>query len=54
MLLSVWFWNDPRPSFAEVTLPLLRSHAPAGAQPFVALLVDDAHALQRGYLVITP
>ena len=45
VLVTVWFWNDPRPSFAEVTLPPLRSHAPAGAQPFVALLVDDAHAL---------
>ena len=36
----------PQPSFAELTLPLLRAAAPAGYQPFVALLVDDAHALR--------
>ena len=50
VLVTVWFWNDPRPSFAEVTLPPLRSHAPAGGQPFVALLVDDAHALRAARL----
>lgn len=66
ILVTVWFWNDPSPSFAEVTLPVLRAHAPhalrfsrlqrkgvAGgrsAQPFIALLVDDAHALRASRL----
>ena len=25
VLVTVWFWNDPRPSFAEATLPTLRA-----------------------------
>ena len=24
VLVSVWFWHDPAPSFAEVVLPMLR------------------------------
>ena len=32
VLLTVWFWNDPAPSFAEIFLPAFRAHAPAGRQ----------------------
>ena len=46
VLVTVWFWNDPRPSFAEATLPTLRAHAPPRRQPYVAAMVDDAHALR--------
>jgi len=45
VLVGVWFWNDPQPAFAELAVPLIRAHA-AGDQPFVGLLVDDAHALR--------
>ena len=57
VMVTVWFWNDPEPSFAEIALPVLRGWAPpvhpaAGrpSQPFVALLVDDAHALRAARL----
>ena len=44
VLIGVWFWNDPLPAFAELTLPLFRAHSPNHRQPYVALIVDDAHA----------
>ena len=44
VLIGVWFWNDPLPAFAELTLPLFRAHAPNHRQPYVGLIVDDAHA----------
>jgi len=50
VLLSVWFWSDPAPCFAELVLPVLRSRSPPEQQPFVALLVDDAHALRASRL----
>ena len=28
LLVTVWFWNDPLPSFAELTLPVFRAHTP--------------------------
>ncbi len=46
VLIGVWFWNDPAPAFAELTLPLLRAHAPSHRQPYVGLIVDDAHAVR--------
>lgn len=46
VLMSVWFWNEPQPAFAEIVLPLLRQHAPKEREPYVGLLVDDAHALR--------
>lgn len=50
VLLSVWFWNEPDPAFAEIALPLLRAHTPAQRAPFVGLLIDDAHALRAARL----
>ena len=51
ILISVWFWNEPSPSFAELTLPLLRAHAPRERpRPFIGLLVDDAHAVRASRL----
>ena len=52
VLVSVWFWNEPQPAFAEIALPLLRSYAPANRRPYVGLLVDDAHALRAGRLAV--
>ena len=46
VLVTLWFWNDPQPSFAELTLPTLRSHSPPALQPHVVLLVDDAHSVR--------
>ena len=44
VLVGLWFWYDPQPSFAELLLPVLRAHADGGGGPLVALLSDDAHA----------
>ena len=46
VIIFLWFWYDPQPSVAELVLPLIRSHAPPGKQPFVALLSDDAHSVR--------
>jgi len=46
VIIFLWFWYDPQPSVAELVLPLIRAHAPADKQPFVALLCDDAHAIR--------
>lgn len=40
---TLWFWRDPMPSAAELLLPTLALHAPAGRRPFLAVLSDDAH-----------
>jgi hypothetical protein len=50
VLITVWFWNDPSPAFAELALPYFRAHGPTHRQPYVALLVDDAHALRASRL----
>ena len=31
VLVGLWFWYDPQPSFAEILLPLLRAHSAATA-----------------------
>ena len=47
VLLSVWFWNEPASAFAEIVLPLLRQYnSPSHQQPYVGLLIDDAHAIR--------
>lgn len=50
VIIFLWFWYDPQPSVAELVLPLIRAHAPADKQPFVALLCDDAHAIRYSSL----
>ena len=44
VLCPLWFWRDPMASAAELLLPTLALHAPAGRRPFVAVLSDDAHS----------
>ena len=50
VVVFLWFWYDPQPSAAELVLPLVRAHAPADKQPFIALLSDDAHAIRASRL----
>jgi hypothetical protein len=50
VIVFLWFWYDPQPSVAELVLPLVRAHAPADRQPFVALLSDDAHSIRSSRL----
>ena len=50
VIIFLWFWYDPQPSVAELVLPMVRAHSPAGKQPFVALLSDDAHAIRSSRL----
>ena len=52
VLCSVWFWNEPSPAFAEIALPLIRSHSPQHRQPYVGLLIDDAHAIRAKRLAV--
>ena len=50
VLVGLWFWYDPQPSFAELLVPVIRAHAEsiagnAGVQgPLIGVLTDDAHA----------
>ena len=57
VLVGLWFWYDPQPSFAEMLVPLVAgvarragAEAQAGAGgatgggPLLALLCDDAHS----------
>ena len=55
VLVGLWFWYDPQPSFAELIAPVVRAHADhmaananggvlSGRPPLLALLNDDAHA----------
>ena len=44
VLCPLWFWRDPMASAAELLMPTLALHAPAGRRPFVAILSDDAHS----------
>ena len=50
VIIFLWFWYDPQPSVAELVLPLIRAHAPADRQPFVAVLSDDAHSIRSSRL----
>ena len=40
VLCPLWFWRDPMASAAELLLPTLALHAPAGRRPFVGFLSD--------------
>lgn len=55
ILIGLWFWYDPQPSFAEILVPIIRAHVDGqsewaepkrgwNARPRIALLADDAHA----------
>ena len=49
VIIGLWFWYDPQPSFAELILPVVRAHAHASIHssvgaPLVTLLSDDAHS----------
>ena len=50
VLCTFWFWRDPAPSAAELLLPTLLTHAPAGRRPFVAVLSDDAHSAKAAMM----
>ena len=59
ILIGLWFWYDPQPSFAELLLPVARAHVSAmqsyrnvnvekptsgSDKPLIALFTDDAHS----------
>lgn len=50
VLCSFWFWRDPAPSAAELLLPTLLAHAPAGRRPFIGVLSDDAHSAKAAMM----